>query len=284
MTSLKVTPDMVKELRERTGVGMGKCKEALDQAHGDMEKAIDLLRKSGMASAVKKEGRETKEGMIATAESKDAIALVEINAETDFVVQNDRFKQFALDIAKEAAETKPASVEAFVQQKFSKDPSLSIDEYRAIVMQSLGENIRIRRVQLFSKSSSSSLAIYSHMGGKIVTFVELEGGAGQEALARDIAMHIAAESPDYLKPEDVPADVKAREEEIARGQVVGKPEAIVVKIIEGKLKAFYEQVCLLLQKYVKDNAITIAELVKKEGQRLDKPLGIRRFIRWQVGA
>jgi len=284
MTSLKVTPDMIKELRERTGVGMGKCKEALDQAHGDMEKAIDLLRKSGMASAVKKEGRETKEGMIATAESKDAIALVEINAETDFVVQNDRFKQFAFDIAKEATETKPASVEAFVQQKFSKDPSLSIDEYRAIVMQSLGENIRIRRVQLFSKSSSSSLAIYSHMGGKIVTFVELEGGAGQEALARDIAMHITAESPEYLKPEDVPADVKAREEEIARGQVVGKPEAIVVKIVEGKLKAFYEQVCLLLQKYVKDNAITIAELVKKEGQRLETPLAIRRFIRWQVGA
>ena len=104
MTSVKITPDMVKELRERTGVGMGKCKEALDQAQGDMEKAIDLLRKSGMASAVKKEGRETKEGMIATAESKDQIALVEINAETDFVVQNDRFKQFAQDVAKEIAE------------------------------------------------------------------------------------------------------------------------------------------------------------------------------------
>lgn len=284
MTSVKVTPDMVKELRERTGVGMGKCKEALDQAQGDMEKAIDLLRKSGMASAVKKEGRETKEGMIATAESKDTIALVEINAETDFVVQNDRFKQFAKDVAQEAAETKPASLEAFIQQKFSKDPTLTIDEYRAIVMQSLGENIRIRRIQLFPKSSSSSLAIYSHMGGKIVTFVELEGGAGQEALARDIAMHIAAESPDYLKPEEVPADIKAREEEIARGQVVGKPAAIVDKIVEGKLKAFYDQVCLLRQKYVKDNAITISDLVAKEGQRLGKPLAVRRFIRWQVGA
>jgi len=284
MTSVKVTPDMVKELRERTGVGMGKCKEALDQAQGDMEKAIDLLRKAGMASAVKKEGRETKEGMIATAESKDAIALVEINAETDFVVQNDRFKQFALDVAKEAAETKPASLEAFVQQKFSKDPTLTIDEYRAIVMQSLGENIRIRRIQLFPKSSSASLAIYSHMGGKIVTFVELEGGAGQEGLAREVAMHIAAESPDYLKPEEVPADIKAREEEIARGQVVGKPEAIVEKIVEGKLKAFYDQVCLLRQKYVKDNAVTISDLVAKEGQRLGKPLAVRRFIRWQVGA
>lgn len=283
MTSLKVTPDMVKELRERTGVGMGKCKEALDQAHGDMEKAIDLLRKSGMASAVKKEGRETKEGMIASDETKDTIALVEINAETDFVVQNDRFKQFARDVAKEVAETKPASLEAFLEQQFSKDPSLTVDQYRAIVVQSLGEHIKIRRLQLFPKSSSHSLAIYSHMGGKIVTLVEMEGSAGQEALARDIAMHIAAESPDYLKPEEVPADVKAREEEIARGQVAGKPAAIMDKIVEGKLKGFYDQTCLLNQKFVKDNSITVADLVAKEGQRLGKPLAIRRFVRWKIG-
>ncbi|HNA61891.1 MAG TPA: translation elongation factor Ts, partial [Rhabdochlamydiaceae bacterium] len=210
MTGTKVTPDMVKELRERTGVGMGKCKEALDQAQGDMEKAIDILRKAGMASAVKKEGRETKEGMIATAESNDAIALVELNAETDFVVQNDRFKQFAHDIAIEVAETKPSSLEAFVAQQYRKDPSLTIDQYRAIVMQSLGENIKLKRLQIFPKSSKISLGIYSHMGGKIVTLVEIDGGAGQEALARDIAMHVAAESPDYLKPEEVPASVRAR--------------------------------------------------------------------------
>jgi elongation factor Ts len=122
------------------------------------------------------------------------------------------------------------------------------------------------------------------MGGKIVTLVELEGDAGQEALARDIAMHIAAESPDYLKPEEVPADIKAREEEIARGQVAGKPAAIMDKIIEGKLKTFYDQVCLLRQKFVKDNSITIADLVTKEGHRLGKPLSVLRFIRWQVGA
>jgi elongation factor Ts len=283
MMATKVTPEMVKELRERTGVGMGKCKEALDQAEGDMEKAIDLLRKSGMASAVKKEGRETKEGMIATAESKDTLALVEINAETDFVVQNERFKQFAHDIALEAATTKPASLEAFLEQKFSKDPSLTIDQYRAIVIQSLGENLKIRRLQLFPKSSSHSLAIYSHMGGKIVTLVELDGSAGQEALARDIAMHIAAESPDYLKPEEVPADVKAREEEIARGQVTGKPQAIMDKIVEGKLKAFYDQSCLLNQKFVKDNSMTITDLVASEGKRLGKPIAIRRFVRWKVG-
>lgn len=283
MTGIKVTPDMVKELRERTGVGMGKCKEALDQAQGDLEKAIDLLRKSGMASAVKKEGRETKEGTIATAESKDAISLVEINAETDFVVQNDRFKQFAHDIAIEAAETKPASLDAFLQQKFRKDASLTIDQYRALIVQSLGENIKIRRFQLFPKSSDISLGVYSHMGGKIVTLVEMEGGAGQEMLAREIAMHVAAESPDYLKPEEVPADVKAREEEIARSQVTGKPQQIADKIIEGKLKAFYDQVCLLCQKFVKENTVSIADLVVREGKRLGKPLAIRRFVRWMVG-
>jgi len=283
MTGTKVTPDMVKELRERTGVGMGKCKEALDQAQGDMEKAIDILRKAGMASAVKKEGRETKEGMIATAESNDAIALVELNAETDFVVQNDRFKQFAHDIAIEVAETKPSSLEAFVAQQYRKDPSLTIDQYRAIVMQSLGENIKLKRLQIFPKSSKISLGIYSHMGGKIVTLVEIDGGAGQEALARDIAMHVAAESPDYLKPEEVPADVKAREEQIALAQVAGKPQQIMDKIVEGKLKAFFDQVCLLGQKFVKDNSISIATLVENEGKRLGKPLTIRRFIRWKVG-
>jgi elongation factor Ts len=279
----KTTSEMIKELRERTGVGMGKCKEALDQAGGDIEKAIDILRKAGMASAVKKEGRETKEGLIGSAESKDAVALVEVNAETDFVTQNERFKEFMQMIAEEAANTKPASLESFMQQKYSKDPSLTIDQYRSIVIQSLGENIQVKRVLILSKKADVSFGLYSHMGGKIVTVVELIGATGQEALARDIAMHTAAESPDYLRPEDVSQDVKAREEDIARSQIQGKPANIIDKIVEGKIKAFYDQVCLLCQKYIKDNTITIAELVEKEGKRLGKPLQVRSFIRWKVG-
>src|ERR1700733_7871385 len=136
--SAKVTSDMVKELRERTGVGMGKCKEALDATGGDMEKAIDFLRKAGMASAVKKEGRETKEGLIGSAESGSAIALIEVNAETDFVTQNEKFKEFLRDICADAAEAKPASLEAFLNQKSRKDPKITLDQYRALVMQSLG--------------------------------------------------------------------------------------------------------------------------------------------------
>lgn len=279
----KVTAEMVKELRERTGVGMGKCKEALDQAGGDMEAAIDILRKAGMASAVKKEGRETKEGLIGVGESDKAVSLVELNAETDFVVQNEKFRQFLKEISQDAAETQPADVATFSNQKFSKDSSVTIDQARSLVIQSLGENIQIKRILNVSKSANLSIGTYSHMGGKIVALVELEGATGLESLARDIAMHIAAEAPEYLREEDVPADVKAREEDIAKAQVQGKPENVVQKIVEGKIKAFYDQVCLLCQKYVRDNSLTIAALLENESKKLGKAISLRRFVRWQVG-
>lgn len=279
----KVTADMIKELRERTNVAMGKCKEALEQAGGDMEKAIDILRKAGMASAVKKEGRETNEGSIGFAESAKAVALVEANAETDFVTQNEKFKNFLHDICNEAAEMMPSSVEAFLAQHLRKDKSMTVDQYRAQVIQTLGENIRVKRLIILPKSNDVSIGIYSHMGGKIVCVVELTGGKGNEALARDIAMHSAAESPDYLRPEEVPADVKLREEDVAKAQIKGKPANMIEKIVEGKIKAFYDQVCLLNQKYVKDNAITITQLLEQESKRLGKHLGIRSFLRWKVG-
>ncbi|MBS3904370.1 MAG: elongation factor Ts [Simkania sp.] len=279
----KITADMIKELRERTNVAMGKCKEALEQSGGDMEKAINFLRKSGMASAVKKEGRETNEGSIGYAEGPKAIALVEANAETDFVTQNEKFKHFLRDLCMEAAETMPTSVEAFLQQPLRKDPEMTIDQYRALTMQSLGENIRVKRLKILPKSDDTSIGIYSHMGGKIVCAVELLGGSGQETLARDIAMHSAAEAPEYLRPEEVPADVRAREEDVARAQIQGKPANIVDKIIEGKLKAFYDQVCLLHQKYIKDPSITITQLLEQESKRLNKKLDIRSFLHWKVG-
>lgn len=279
----KVTAEMVKELRERTGVSMGKCKEALDKAAGDMNVAIDILRKSGMASAVKKEGRETNEGLIGAAEGKHAVALVEVNAETDFVTQNEKFKQFLKDVAQEAADSSPATVEALMSKPYSKDTSLTIDQHRALVMQSLGENIQVKRLSILPKSADLSIGLYSHMGGKIVVAVLLTGGAGQEALARDIAMHVAAESPEYLRESDVPADVRAKEEEIARSQVQGKPANIVEKIVEGKIKAFCDEVCLVCQKYVKDNTMTVAQLLEKESKRLNKQIGIKAFHRWKVG-
>lgn len=278
-----ITPAMIKELRERTGVGMGKCKEALEEAKGDMELAIANLRKAGMASAVKKEGRETKEGMIGIAETNQIIAVVEANAETDFVVKNERFKQFLDNIAEEVARTNPPSLDAFLQQKYSKDSSLTVDQYRATIIQAIGENIQIRRILTFKKSSDQSLGVYSHLGGKIVTLAEITGSGNEEALAKDIAMHIAAAAPEYLSPDKVPQAIIDNEKDIARGQIQGKPANIVDKIVEGKVNAFYDATTLVRQKYIRDDSITITDLVNARAKETGKPLVVTNFIRWSVG-
>ncbi len=280
---MKVTAESVKRLRDRTGVSMGKCKEALEQAGGDEEKAIDVLRKAGIASAVKKEGRDANEGLIGFAESDKAVAVIEVNSETDFVAQNETFKQFIKDICLQAAELQISSVEELLKQPYSKDKSITLDQQRALIMQSLGENIQVKRIAIIPKESSKSVGLYSHMGGKIVTAVVLLGASGHELLAREIAMHTAAEAPDYLKPEEVPSEVRAREEDIAKAQIQGKPADIVDKIVAGKIKAFYDQVCLLGQKFVKDNSLSIAEVVAAEAKKTGVPLSVESFIRWKVG-
>ncbi len=283
----QVTAALVQELRKRTGVGMSKCKEALDQSQGDLEAAIDFLRKAGIASAVKKESRETKEGLIGHAENDKAVSLVEISAETDFVTQNHVFQDFLKEMACEIASSQPSSLEGFMGQKFSKDASLTLDEYRATVVQSVGENLVVKRLLTLPKGSASSLGVYSHMKGKIAVVVELEGAVGQEDFARDLAMHIAAESPQYLCPAEVPAEVKAHEADIAQAQLAsqlqGKPAEMIQKIINGKLQSFYDQTCLVCQKYVKDPQVTVEQLVANRAKTLGQPLAIKRFIRWQAG-
>ncbi len=283
MTVVQITANMIKELRERTGVGMGKCKEALETAKGDMELAIANLRKAGIASAVKKQGRETNEGKIGVAESSQAIAIVEVNAETDFVVKNDRFKQLLENICQEVANTTPANLEAFLQQSYSKDPAHTIDQYRALEIQAIGENIQIRRLQTYAKGKSNSIGVYSHMDGKIVCVVEITGGAHEEALAKDIAMHIAAAAPEFLSADKVPDTVIAHERDIAKSQIKGKPENMLEKIVDGKMNAFYDSACLLRQKYIRDDSLTIAELVAKRAKETGKPLVVSGFLRWAVG-
>jgi elongation factor Ts len=280
---MAITPAMIKELRERTGVGMNKCKEALEETQGDMEKAIDNLRKSGLAAAAKKSGRETKEGMIASASHNSTIGIVEVNAETDFVVKNDRFQEFLINIAQEVAKTNPASLETFLNQKYSKDPSLTIDQYRGTLVQTIGENIQIRRFKTFAKAANKSIGIYSHLGGKIVTMVEITGSPDEEQLAKEIAMHIAASSPEYLSQEHIPEDVVARERDIAKSQIQGKPANVIEKIVDGKMKAFYDAVCLLPQKYIRDDSLSIAELVEKQAKQKGKSFQVTNFLRWNVG-
>jgi elongation factor Ts len=279
-----VTATLIKELRDRTGVGMGKCKEALEEAKGDIELAISNLRKAGLASAVKKEGRTTNEGMIGAAENAKNVAIVEVNAETDFVVKNDKFQQFVKDVAHEIANTNPASLEAFVQQKYSKDShGFTVDQFRSTLIQTIGENIQIKRLKVLPKSSDKSIGIYSHLGGKIVCIVEIAGSSQEEALAKDIAMHVAAAAPEYLSPEAIPANILEHERDIAKSQIKGKPANIIDKIMEGKISAFYDASCLARQKYIKNDELTITELVNQRAKETGKPLKLAGFLRWNVG-
>lgn len=280
---VEISPQLVKELRERSGVGMSKCKEALVEADGDITVAADILRKKGLTSAVKKEGRETKEGVIGVFETEANIALLEINTETDFVAKNDKFQKFVNELTEQVAKSTPISVKEFSNENYAIDPSLTIEEYRNLLVQSIGENIQISRLLTIQKKSKCSYGIYSHMGGKIVTIVEIMGSSDEAKLAKDIAMHVAAEDPQYLRESEIPETMKRKEEEIARSQIKDKPENVIEKIVAGKLKAYADQVCLLNQKYVKDQNITIEKLVENKGKEIRAELKVNCFWRWKIG-
>ncbi len=279
----EITSQMIKELRERTGVGVAKCKETLEKTNGNLDQAIEDLRKAGMASAIKKAERDTKEGQIAFFENGPVIGIVEVNAETDFVVRNDRFQDFLKNIAEEVAKSEPKSLEAFLSQKYSKDPALTIDQYRATIVQVIGENIQIKRVLTLRKNPNSSIGLYSHMGGKIVTAVEIDGAAGEEDLAKGIAMHVAATDPNYLNPSKVPQEIIDQERDIARTQMKGKPDNIIEKILTGKIESYYDQVCLNRQNYIRDDSKTIDAVVAERAKAIGKSLALANFIRWKVG-
>lgn len=281
--SKQISAQQVMDLRKRISAGLVQCKEALQEADGDMEKAIHILRKKGVAFAVNKRGRETNEGLIAYGENHQKASLIEVRAETDFVVENARFKEFAKNICEQILQSHTQSVEELLKQQCSKHPSLTIEDYRAEVVHTLGENIQIKRILQLAKEEDQSLGIYSHMGGKIVAVVILQGDSDLVALAREIAMHVAAAAPDFLRPEDVSQDVLSKEEEIIRSQIKNKPLEVVDKIIQGKINTFYEQSCLIKQKYVKEPSINVEDFVAREGKKMGKELTIARFVRWQIG-
>jgi elongation factor Ts len=280
-----VTAQMIKSLRDRTGVGMIKCKNALVESEGDIEGAIALLRKAGIASAVKKESREAKEGAIDFVENTNAIGIVQMNAETDFVVNNEKFRDFLHVMAEEMSVGNATTLEAFIAAPFSKEAGKTVDEKRKEMISVLGENILISKVIFLKKESDVSYGIYSHMNGKILTLVEIAGSSDEQDLAKDIAMHAAAEAPEYLSADDIPKEIKAQEEEIAKSRVpAGKPAEIVEKIVSGKMQAFYNDVCLVNQKYIKDNSTSIQNLVSSRGKEVGKELKVKGFYRLQIGA
>lgn len=278
-----VNPSLIKELRDRTGISVGKCKEALVEAQGDIEVALANLRRAGISAAAKKEERVAKEGVIAVVEKGDIIAIVEINAETDFVVRNDRFQEFVRHIAEEAVNTKPATLQDFLKQPYSKDRDMTIDAYRASLVQAIGENIQIRRLQIFTRRPNHSISAYSHLGGKVVAVVEISGSESEKELSRDLAMHVAALNPTVLTPQEISDDLIQKETELSRAQTEGKTEEESKLHLDRSLKALREQHSLLLQHFIKNDSLTISELLNQRSHGSGRPLQVALFQRWKVG-
>ena len=273
---MAISAAQVKELRERTGAGMMDCKKTLVETNGDMEAAIDLMRKSGAAKADKKAGRTAAEGrvVIVLSDDKKEGAMVEVNSETDFVAKDDNFKVFAQAVAVQALADKPADVAALSELPL--DSGESVGEARANLVAKIGENIQVRRFELLSASADSEISYYQH-GDKIGVAVVMKGG--DESLGKDIAMHVAASQPICVSENEVPAEVLEKEKEIliAQAQDSGKPMEIIEKMIQGRMRKYLAEVTLLGQPFVKDGDQTVAQLLKSAGAE------VVSFIRYEVG-
>jgi elongation factor Ts len=274
---MAISAAQVKELRERSGSGMMECKKALVDAGGDMEAAIELLRKTGLAKADKKAGRVAAEGLIAVAISGDGrlAALVEVNCETDFVAKKAEFQDFASAIAQRILAGRPADIEALLAMPLRDAEDTSIELARKSLIASIGENINVRRFVL-REATRGKLANYQH-GVRIGVLVELEGG--DDGLARDIAMHIAASRPQYVTEAEVPGDVIEKEREIfsAQAQTSGKPANIVEKMVDGRIRKFLAEITLIGQPFVKDPDQSVGQLLKSAGA------AVTGFARMELG-
>ncbi len=269
---MKISASMVKELRERTGAGMMECKKALVENEGDMDTAAEYLRKQGIAKADKKAGRVAAEGTIALARDGNRAALVEVNCETDFVGGGDDFKAFAAGVANASLAQGGDDLAALMATNL--DDGSGIEETRRALIARIGENIGVRRHA--NVSAPSALGAYLH-GTRIGVLVALEGG--DETLATDIAMHIAAMKPQYVSADEVPADVLAKEKEILTAQAAGsgKPENIIEKMVEGRIRKYLAEITLVGQAFVKDGDITVEKLLAKAGAK------VTHMVRMEVG-
>ncbi|QBZ83312.1 Elongation factor Ts [Hydrogenovibrio crunogenus] len=271
---MAVTASMVKELREATGAGMMDCKKALAETDGNMEEAIEFLRKKGMAGADKKAGRTAAEGVIAIAVSDDKkkAAIVEVNCETDFVAKGDDFKAFADEIAAIVLATGTIDVDALMNEKMANGQT--IDEKRREMIGKIGENMAVRRVELVE--SNGTIGKYQH-GEKIGVVVAVNGG--DDALVRDIAMHVAAANPSAISADDVDQEMleKERKFQIEQAQDSGKPAEIIEKMIDGRMRKYLQEITLLGQAFVKDPDQTVEKLLKAADA------SVSNFVRLEVG-
>lgn len=270
---MTITAVLVKELRERTGAGMMECKKALTETGGDIDVAIENMRKAGLAKADKKAGRVAAEGRIAMEVAGDVAAMVEVNCETDFVANGDDFSGFANAIAKQVLKDHPLDTDALDQMTLA--DGRTADTARRELVAKVGENISVRRFEYF-KASGNHLGAYAH-GTRIGVLVEMQGGTPM--LAKDIAMHVAASKPLCVNSGDVPAELLDKEREIIRAQSAesGKPEAIIEKMVEGRIRKYLAEVTLLGQPFVKDPDLTVEKLLSQAGAK------VLRFTRFEVG-
>lgn len=281
MSLASISASMVKELREKTGVGMMECKKALEESLGDMDKAVIWLRERGMSRAAKKADRVAAEGLVEVYVQPDQKAgvLVELNCETDFASKNEEFRTLALEIAKVAIGQKTESVETLLQAKAGSD---TVKNKLTGLIAKIGENMTLRRVK-FLAVTQGVVSGYSHMGGKIGTLVALEGAtdAAVEALGKDLAMHVAAAAPRYMIGSEVSAAEVDQEKDIARKRLLeeGKPAEMIEKILVGQVQKFYKEVCFLEQPFVKDPSLSVQKYVDAQ----KKGLKVKGFSRFQLG-
>ncbi|BCD92552.1 elongation factor Ts [Francisella halioticida] len=267
----KISAKLVKELRERTGAGMMECKKALVAAEGDIEKAAEEMRISGQAKADKKASRVAAEGVVEAYAADGRAVLLEINSETDFVARDDSFRAFVKETVKAAHAANAKTIEEVLEAKISTGET--VEEARKALVAKIGENIQVRRVKT---TEANNLGAYVH-GGRIGVVAALEGG--DEDLAKDIAMHVTAANPQYIHPEDVPADVVEKEKSIQVEIAIqsGKPKEIAEKMVVGRMKKFTGEVSLTGQAFVKDPSIQVEKLIKDKGAK------VISFIRLDVG-
>lgn len=267
----------VMELRKKTGAGIADCKKALTETDGDMAKAVDYLREKGIATAAKKASRIAAEGIVAAKIKGNVGALLEVNCETDFVAKGDQYKDFVNGVVDYICDNEVADMDALIAAK---------NEETVVATAKIGEKIALRRFAKYT-TENGVIESYIHMGGKVGVLVEIEGCTCDSAreLAHDVALQIAAAKPLYLNASEVPAEVVEHEKEILKAQALneGKPVAIVDRMVEGRVKKYYEENCLVNQAFVKDPGLTIEKLVKSYGDKMGKALSIKRFTRFEMG-
>jgi elongation factor Ts len=281
---MQITNEMIKQLREKTGAGMMDCKRALEQSGGDIEAAIEHLRKKGAAIGQKRSDRSAKEGAIVTRVSSDGKTgvIVEVNCETDFVGRSDDFLGFGRTVAETIERHKPASVDALLSLETN---NRKISEHLNDLLAKVGERVDIRRFEVY-QAANGVISGYTHLGNKIGVLVELSGTAGDAApVGRDVAMQVAAMNPMVVSRDQIGKDVVERELDIYRTQAKneGKPQQVIEKIVAGRLEKFYQEVCLLEQTFIKDSGKTIREYLQDAGGSAAGALTVKRFDRFHLG-